>query len=72
MQFKLWVKDDGPIGGFTGVVLVNGQKYRVPLRVVWTQESRNTEPYAETCTYDSAEEVRAAARKFVARRFAHV
>lgn len=69
MKFNLKIYDGGVIGGFTGVVTVNGKRFPVPLKTVWTQESKNTEPYCETCTYESADEVRAAARRW-ARRFA--
>jgi hypothetical protein len=71
MKFNLAIKNDGIIGGFSGIVTVNGKRFRVPGKVVRTQESANTEDYCEICSYDSAEEVRNAAKRFVARKFAH-
>ena len=70
MKFNLEIRDGGVIGGFSGVVTVNGKRLVVPAKVVWTQESANTEAYCESCSYDSAEEVRTAAKRFVARMFA--
>ena len=70
MKFNLEIRDGGVIGGFSGTVSVNGKRFHVPAKIVWTQESINTEAYCESCSYDSADEVRAAAKRFVARRFA--
>ena len=70
MKFNLEIYNGGAIGGFSGIITVNGKRIPVPAKVVWAQESVNTEAYCESCSYDSAEEVRAAAKRFVARRFA--
>lgn len=65
MTFTLSIFDGGEIGGFTGIVTVNGKRLNVPAKTVWTQESINTEAYAEFCSYDTADELRTAAKRFV-------
>ena len=69
MQFQLKIYDGGPIGGFSGKVIVESKTYNVPPKVVREQESWNTEPYYFEASYDSADELRIAARRFVARNF---
>ena len=67
MTATLKIYYGGEIGGFSGALFLGGKRYAVPHKVVWTQESINTEAYAEFCNYDSADEVRAAARKMLRR-----
>lgn len=67
MTATLQIFNGGTIGGFRGAVILNGKKYAVPPKAVWTQESANTEAYAEYCSYDSADEVRADVHKLLCR-----